>query len=190
MTSNRPGDSRVARISLIGMMAAIVFVGNYLRIPFMDTKLTAANALCVLSGLLFGPGGGFLAAGIGSFLFDIVTGYGAESLITFASKGAIGLIAGLVGCRAAHAGQYGRNEMARVVCAAALGAFAYVALYMLKTFVFGLTVNGLTLEATGLKMAAKLPGSVINAVFASVAGPVLFSALRPALRHAGLFDLG
>ena len=80
--------------------------------------------------------------------------------------------------------------MARVVCAAAFGAFAYVALYMLKTFVFGLTVNGLTLEATGLKMAAKLPGSVINAVFASVAGPVLFSALRPALRHAGLFDLG
>ncbi len=188
MTAERPSDRRAARISLIGMMAAIVFVGNYLRIPFMDTKLTVANALCVLSGLLFGSGGGFLAAGIGSFLYDIVTGYGAESLITLVSKGAIGLIAGLVGYSSAHAEAYGKGEISRVVCAAVLGAFAYVALYMLKTFVFGLTVNGLTLEATGIKMAAKLPGSVINAVFASIAGPVLFSALRPALSHAGLFD--
>ena len=188
MTAERPSDRSAARISLIGMMAAIVFVGNYLRIPFMDTKLTVANALCVLSGLLFGPAGGFLAAGIGSFFYDIVTGYGAESLITFVSKGAIGLIAGLAGYRAAHAEHFGRAEVLRVVCAAVLGAFAYVALYMLKTFVFGLTVNGLTQEATLLKMAAKLPGSAINAVFASIAGPILCSALRPALTHAGLFD--
>ena len=60
---------------------------------------------------------------------------------------------------------------------------------MLKTFIFGLTVNGLTLQGTFIKMAAKLPGSSLNALFASVAGPVLFSALRPALTHAGLFDL-
>ena len=82
MTAERPSDRRVFTITATGMMAAIIFVGNYLRIPFMDTKLTVVNALCVLSGLLFGPVSGFWACGIGSLLYDVVLGYGAESLIT------------------------------------------------------------------------------------------------------------
>ena len=81
MTEHR-NDQKTVRMTATGMMAAIIFVGNYLRIPFMGTRLTAANALCVLSGLILGPISGFLSAGIGSFLYDIITGYGAESLIT------------------------------------------------------------------------------------------------------------
>ena len=79
MTSTTRGtrDSKTFRICFIGLMAAIVFVVNYLRIPFMGTQLHMTNALCVLCGLLFGPGAGFLAAGLGSGLYDIVAGWGA-----------------------------------------------------------------------------------------------------------------
>lgn len=183
MKSNR---NSAQRICMIGMMAAIVFVSNFLRIPFMDTKLTAANALCAISGLLFGPWGGFAAAGLGSFLFDLLTGYGAESLITLVSKGVIALVAALIAGKTAYAAKLTRGVTVRVVLSCAVGALCYVALYMLKTFLFGLFINGLTYEATLIKMSVKLPGSLLNALFAAIAGPVLFFALRPVLRYTGV----
>ena len=190
MTTERRNDQKTLRITAAGMMAAIIFVGNYLRIPFMGTRLTAANALCVLSGLLFGPAAGFLSAGIGSFLYDIVTGYGAESLITLASKGTIGLVAGLIGFKPAHGHRFDRQSYVLIFFSAAAGAFAYVLLYMLKTVVFGLMISGLTMDATMIRVASKLPGSVINAVFATIAGPLMLAALRPAMLHSGLFSEG
>ena len=69
-----------------------------------------------------------------------------------------------------------------------LGALTYVALYMAKTFIFGQLVDGMTLDAVTVKMLSKLPGSCMNAVFAAVVAPILFNALRPALKHAGLFE--
>lgn len=179
-------QNKTLRLCMLAVMTALVFVSNYIRIPFMDTKLTVANALCAISGLLFGPWGGFAAAGIGSGLFDLTTGYGVESLITLVSKGAIALIAGLIAGKVFPKKETGKNDIIRVVLACCAGAFVYVALYMLKTYLFGLYVNGLTLDATYVKMVSKLSGSVINAVFATIAGPILFLALKPALHHAGL----
>ena len=176
------------RVCFLGLMAAMIFVLNYLRIPFMGTQLHMTNALCVLSGLLFGPGAGFLAAGLGSALYDIVAGWGAECVITFINKGAIALVAGLIAHRAAHRAALTRADHAKIVIASVLGASVYVALYMLKTFVFGLLVNGMTVEGVSASMLSKLPGSLINAVFSFIVAPVLLGALRPALRQAGLFD--
>ena len=184
----RSSRSNTFRICFIGLMAAIVFVVNYLRIPFMGTQLHMTNALCVLCGLLFGPGAGFLAAGIGSGLYDIVAGWGAECIITFINKGAIALVAGLIGYASARREPQTHADHAKIIVASVLGALAYVALYMLKTFVFGQLVDGLTMDAVVAKMLTKLPGSLINAVFAFIVAPILHSALRPALKHAGLYD--
>ncbi len=180
--------NQTLRICFIGMMAAIIFVMNYFRIPFMGTSLHFTNGLCALAGLLFGPAAGFLSAGIGSFLYDIVAGYGIESIITFVSKGAIALIAAFVGYSAAHSDSLTSKNHLRIILASALGAFTYVALYMLKTFVMGPTVKGLTLDATIVSMLSKLPGSIINALFASIITPIFFNAIRPALRHTGLWE--
>lgn len=182
------GRNKTFRICFIGLMAAIVFVVNYLRIPFMGTQLHMTNALCVLCGLLFGPGAGFLAAGLGSGLYDIVAGWGAECLITFVNKGAIALVAGLIAYKAARKTVPSRVDHARVIAGSVLGALVYVALYMLKTFVFGLTVDGLTMDAVTAKMMTKLPGSLLNAAFAFLLAPVLLGALRPALARAGLYE--
>lgn len=183
--SNR---NKTFRICFIGLMAAIVFVVNYLRIPFMGTQLHMTNALCVLCGLLFGPGAGFLAAGLGSGLYDIVAGWGAECIITFINKGAIALVAGLIAYKAARRTNPSGADHIRVIAGSVLGALAYVALYMLKTFVFGLTVDGLTMDAVVVKMMSKLPGSMMNAVFAFIVAPILLGALRPALTRAGLYE--
>ena len=180
--------NKTFRICFIGLMAAIVFVVNYLRIPFMGTQLHMTNALCVLCGLLFGPSAGFLAAGIGSGLYDIVAGWGAECIITFINKGAIALVAGLIGYRAARKDQPAAADHAKIIIGSVLGALCYVALYMLKTFIAGQLIDGLTMDAVIAKMLTKLPGSMINAVFAMIVAPLLHGALRPALKHAGLYD--
>lgn len=180
--------SRTFTICFVGLMAAIVFVVNYLRIPFMGTQLHMTNSLCVLCGLLFGPAYGFLAAGLGSGLFDIVAGWGAECIITFINKGAIALVAGLIAYRCAHGYALTRAAHAKIILGSALGALAYVALYMLKTFVFGLTIDGLALNAVTIKLLSKLPGSLINAVFAAICAPILFNTLHPALKNAGLYE--
>jgi len=184
----RSSRSSTFRLCFIGLMAAIVFVVNYFRIPFMGTQLHMTNALCVLCGLLFGPGAGFMAAGLGSGLYDIVAGWGAECIITFINKGAIGLIAGLIGYYHARKDPLDTVAKAKIIVGSVLGALVYVALYMLKTFVFGLTVDGLTMDAVLVKLASKLPGSLMNAAFAFIVAPLLLSAVRPALKHAGLYD--
>ena len=134
MTQTRKQNPTL-RICFIGMMAAIIFIINYFRIPFMGTSLHFTNGLCALAGLLFGPAAGFMAAGIGSFMFDIVSGYGIESVITFVSKGAIAMIAGLIGYSTAHLDSLSSKNHLTIILASVLGAFTYVALYMLKSFV-------------------------------------------------------
>ena len=72
----------------------------------------------------------------------------------------------------------------RFVCA--MGAISYVILYMLKTFVLGLTLYNLTLTATYVRMGAKLPASVINGVVAVALAPGLYAALIKPLTEAGI----
>ena len=180
--------NKTFKICFIGLMAAIVFVVNYFRIPFMGTQLHMTNALCVLCGLLFGPSAGFLAAGIGSGLYDIVAGWGAECIITFINKGAIALVAGLIGYHAARCDKPGAADHARIIAGSILGALAYVALYMLKTYIAGHLIDGLTADAVIAKLLSKLPGSLMNAAFAFIVAPILLGALKPALKKAGLYE--
>ena len=186
--SERSSSSRTVRLCLIGMMAAVACVSNYISIPFFASRFHVGNAVCVLCGLLLGPVAGFFAAGVGNGLFDIVGGYGLEFIITFINKGAIALVTGLVAYKTASKSRLVRSDYVRIVLGSVLGALAYVALYMLKTFVFGQLVDGLTLSAVTAKMLTKLPGSLMNAVFAFIVAPILLGALKPALKKAGLYE--
>ena len=189
MTDNRMASrNSTFRICFIGLMAAVILVLNYLRIPFLESQLTLTNSLCVVSGLLFGPAAGFLAAGLGSGLYDIVAGWGLECFITFINKGCIALVAGLIAAKTVRKPDFSAQDRVRIIVAGVLGALTYVCLYMLKTFVFGLAIDGLTMDAVVVKMLAKLPASLINAAFAFITAPILLFALRPQLMRAGLFD--
>lgn len=202
MTANR-SDRRDStfRICFIGLMAAIACVSNYISIPFFASRFHVGNAVCVLCGLLLGPASGFLAAGIGNGLFDIIGGYGLEFIITFINKGAIALVTGLVAYKTASKSRLVRSDYVRIVLGSVLGALTYTALYLIKSFiqlrfVRGLSfedtisVDGVTISGIWTTMATKGIASLTNAVFAFVVAPILFSALHPALRHLGLYEKG
>ena len=171
-------DAKVLNIVLVGVLAAMVYVVTLFRFPLLGSKVHFANAVCLLSGMLLGPGLGGIAAGLGSALYDAFNGYDfINVLITFVSKFAMAWVCGLI---MQSAGKR-REKFDRTVLASIAGALTYVALYMLKTFIFGLIAgNGWA------AVISKFPASIINAGAAIVAAPVFFHAVLPALRGAGV----
>ena len=173
----------IYNVAFVGVMAAIVYVLTMFRFPLLGSKVHFANAMCLLAGLLFGPVGGGLAAGIGSALYDLLAGgYGiVEVLITLVSKFLMAFICARV------AGADGQTvKHSRILAGCVIGALSYVALYMLKTFVFQRFVYGYPGDAVWVTMLGKLPASLINAVFAMIVAPVLYEAVRPALAKTGM----
>ena len=179
----------VLQLAVLAMMTALVFVSNYLRVTMPiaiggNTSFTLANIMCVLSGLLLGPVGG-LAAGLGSALYDLTNPlFASECWLTFLTKGAMGLAAGLVMHNATH-----REEPTypRCVSGAVVGCIAYYILYFTKSYFYnGLLVEGLQPAAALATLPLKVPASIFNAAVALVAAPILCIAIRSALKRAHL----
>lgn len=174
------------RIVYTAILAALVCVLSFFRIPLLGSKVHFANAMCLLSGLLMGPVGGGLAAGLGSALYDgLFGGYDLlNSAVTFVTKFLMACIcAGIAFANGKKAECHGRNAAACVA-----GALSYVALYMLKTLIFQLFVYGYPMETTVVTMGSKLPASLLNAAVAMIAAPALYTALLPVLRRTGQLD--
>ena len=177
----------VINITFIAMMAAMVYVVTLFRFPLLGSKVHFANAVCLLSGILLGPLQGGLAAGIGSAFYDAVTGYDLINvLITFVSKFAMAWVCGWMLERNTHIHSRGRIDRTALSCFC--GALTYVALYMLKTFIYQKFVYGYPMDAVWATMVSKLIPSLINAAVAIVAAPLFYHAVLPALRASGILN--
>ena len=176
--------SSTVRVVFAAMMAAMVYVVTLFRFPLLGSKVHFANAVCLVSSLLLGPVTGGIAAGLGSALYDaFLGGYDfVNVMITFVSKFAMAFVCGLIASKS-HA-RRGRLDRTALACVA--GALTYVALYMLKTYIYNRFVYGYPLDAVGATMVAKLIPSLINAAVAIVAAPLFYHAVLPALRSSGL----
>lgn len=179
----------VQKLALLGMMTALVFAGNYMRIimPIAiggRTSFTLANILCCMSGLVLGPAGG-LASGLGSALYDLTNPlYAAECWITFITKGVMGLVAGLTVKKALAQDTL---TYPKALVGSVLGCVAYYILYFAKSIFYdGILVEGLTLTVAVAVIPLKLPASIFNAAVAIIGAPVLTVAVRSALKRAGL----
>lgn len=174
------------KIVYAAVLAALVCAVTFFRFPLFGSKVHFANAMCLLSGLLMGPLAGGLAAGLGSALYDALFG-GYDLLncaVTFVTK----FLMAWVCAKIAFSGGNEAKNHSRNIAACVAGALSYVALYMLKTFVFQIFVYGYPMETAVVTMGSKLPASLLNAIAAMIAAPVLYAALSPALRRAGQLE--
>lgn len=177
------------RIVIIGLMAAMVFVctmflGIRIPTPTGTTQLKTANAICLLTGLLFGGWTGGLAAGIGSALFDLTyPEWAAGAWLTFIFFFAMGAICGGI----AHAGGSAGKNKARNWLAAVCGAVGYWLLYVGKSILV-LCLSGSAFSAAFIATTPKMLTGGINAVFAVVVSNLLAALLRPKLEAAGIFE--
>ncbi len=170
------------RIVLAALMAALTVVGSAIRITIpVDIGVTTAfhlgNIMCALSGLLLGPGLGGVAAGLGSAIYDMMNpAYISEAWLTFLMKGAYGLMAGLVAWM-------GKNHWGyiKATLASFAGALTYALLYLGKTYLKAVFVQGVAPAAGLIAVAGKVPATIFNAVVAIVFAPMLGMAIRKAL---------
>lgn len=179
----------LVKLCAAAMMTAVVFVGNFLRITMPVplggvTSFTLANILCALSGILLGPWYGFLAAGLGSFFYDLTGTYAAEAPITLFTKGMYGLVAGLVlYCLLKSAKEKYGAQLAAATCA----AVTYMALYLVKNYVYNAAILELTEPVQRWALVvSKVPATITNGVIAIIFAPILGVALMKALRAARL----
>ena len=74
-----------------------------------------------------------------------------------------------------------------LVISCVIGALTYVALYMLKTWIFKMYVEPVPADTIPTVMIAKLGPSLINAAFAIVVAPIFYHAVLPALKSTGIY---
>ena len=173
------------KIVLTALMAALTIVGSAIRITMPidiagTTSFHLGNIMCALSGILLGPWLGGLAAGLGSFLYDMTNPlYIDEAWLTFLMKGAYGLLPGLVMLL-----WKGKWCTVKAAIATIPGAVAYAALYLLKNYYKCVWVKFMTHEAALIAVAAKVPATIFNAVVAIIFAPILAVAIRKALEQS------
>lgn len=180
------GRRKLYSIIIVGLMAALVYVGNYLQIKIPNgalvTRIHLGNSMCLLAGLLFGRLKGGLASGIGAGLYDLFDPvYIVSAPYTFFSKFAMGFTAG-------HIRKHGpANEKKAVIVGAIVGQLVYIVLYLLKTFISQVLLGepaSVALKLTGVNALT----STINGVLACVIAIPLYFALSKALAHTGIAE--
>ena len=180
MNKKRPISTK--RIVLAALMAALTIVGSAIRITMPidiagTTSFHLGNIMCALSGILLGPWLGGLAAGLGSFLYDMTNPlYIDEAWLTFLMKGLYGLLPGLTML-------FWKNNWGTVKAAIATvpGAVVYALLYLLKNYYKCVWIKFMTHEAAMIAVAGKVPATIFNAVVAIIFAPILAVAIRKAL---------
>lgn len=182
-------SNAIYRTAAVGVFAALVFVSNLISIPIPVaigdvSRIHLGNIFCLLSGLVLGPVGGGLAAGIGSALYDVTNpAYIASAPFTFVFKFLLAAVCGWVAYAWGRTGgSYKLN-----ICGAVAGSAVYMVLYLGKAFVTGLLL-GSELGAVLTAVAAKAATSGINAIIAVAISVPLCAVVRSALRKSHLLE--
>ena len=187
------GKTDAAKLAQAGLMAALCYIGfAFLKIDIPvgpeKTAFHFGNVFCVLGALLLGGFWGGLAGAVGMTIGDLTTAYVTSAPKTFVLQLCIGLIVGFVAhtlfkINKRHTKKY-ITVTTIVSCSAGMvfNIFADpIAGYFYKTYLLGVPQD---LSKALAKMAAITTS--VNAVTAIVFASIIFLALRPALKKAGL----
>ena len=181
--------SKILKICVTAVMAVLVWAASdflEIQIPSIMgvNRFHLGNVMCALSGILLGPWWGFMAAGLGSALFDLMNpAFITDILITFVTKGLYGMVAGLVFFKAFKC----RSNYGTEVVSALCGAVTYIILYLSKKFFLdGMLLGGLNASAAWLVVIEKAPSSLFNGIVAVIFAPILGVAINRGLKAAKL----
>ena len=158
-------DNTTKKIVFAALLAALACVATMIiKIPTpLGGYIHAGDAVVVLAGFLLGPVWGALAAGLGSGLADVISGYVLYAPGTFVIKAVVALLAGwIIGTKLI------KNEFAKALVAGIIGGIVMVGGYMLYEAVF---------MGFGVGAAANIPMNCIQDAFGAVANTALYITL-------------
>ncbi len=189
-------QEKVYKIVITGLMAALCYVAfTFLKIPIPTfggdmVALHIGNAFCVLAALLLGGGYGGLAGALGMTIADIIDpAYVTSAPKTFFLKLCIGLVSGLVAHRIAHiTDDHDSRYVLKWSLISSVAGLGFNVImdpivgYFYKKYVLGVEASAAAIMST---WAAGV--TFVNAVAGTIVVVVVYMALRPVLKKAGLF---
>ena len=147
--------SKTKRIVITALMAAMVCVATMIiKIPSpMKGYLNIGDCIVLLCGWLLSPGYGFVAAGLGSALADMFSGYITYAPATFLIKGSMALIA--LACFKLMNKRLGRlpSQIIGAVLAEIVMVFGY---FVFEGFMYGFVPSAVNVPANAVQGAAGL----------------------------------
>lgn len=160
-------NTNLKKIVMTALFAALACVATMsIRIPTPGTGgyIHPGDAVVILSGVILGPIWGLLAAGIGSAMADLLGGYFIYVPITFAIKGIIAWIAGIIYQRL---GRTSKSQYKAVI----LGGIADIILVAGGYFICEIPLYGMSAAM------ASVPANLIQ----GLSGLIIAFALYPVL---------
>lgn len=146
---------KTKRIVITALMAAMVCVATMIiKIPSpMKGYLNIGDCIVLLCGWLLSPGYGFVAAGLGSALADMFSGYITYAPATFLIKGSMALIA--FACFKLMNKRLGRlpSQIIGAVLAEIVMVFGY---FVFEGFMYGFVPSAVNIPANAVQGAAGL----------------------------------
>ena len=141
--------SKTKRIVITALMAAMVCVATMIiKIPSpMKGYLNIGDCIVLLCGWLLSPGFGFVAAGLGSALADMFSGYITYAPATFLIKGSMALIA--FACFKLMNKRLGRlpSQIIGAVLAEIVMVFGY---FVFEGFMYGFVPSAVNIPANAV----------------------------------------
>lgn len=189
-------NDKLYKLTVTGLMAALCYVAfTFIKIPIPTpggdtTALHIGNAFCVLAALLLGGVYGGLAGSIGMTIADILDPtYITSAPKTFILKFLIGLIAGFIAHKIAHISQdHTKSYVFKWSLIASVVSLGFNVIadpifgYFYKNFILGVPSPAAKIMATW-----SAGTTAVNAVIGTIVVVVVYNALRPVLKKAGLF---
>lgn len=157
-------DKRIRQLVRGALMATVCLVlTRVVTIPAPTGYVNLGDCGVLLSAWVLGPWYGGLAAGVGSMLADLLSGYAAYAPATFGIKFVMA---------AAAAGIFKQLRGRGRILSGMAGAAAAEALMVLGYYLYECTVLGL-----GAAALASLPANLMQGAAGVVTGVLLISAL-------------
>ena len=158
-------NEKIQKLVWAGLFTALTTIATMIvQVPSpLGGYLNAGDAVVILSAFLLGSPWGALAAGLGSALADLLSGFAVYAPATLIIKALMALAAGAI-LRSAKK----KNAPPMAV----LGSIAAEVIMIVGYFAYDAVVMGY-----GLGALANIPGNCVQAAFGILAGTALFYAL-------------
>ena len=155
---------RVITASLLAALCCVATLAVQIPVPAANGYIHPGDAMVLLAGFFLPPLPGAMAAGIGSALADIMTGYTHYAAATFLIKALMAVTA-----RGLYAAVYGLLK--RRLIGLAAGAAAAEGLMIAGYFLYTALITGLP------SAVASVPENAVQAAFGVVSSVVLSAML-------------
>ena len=158
-------NTRTKKIVMAALMAALACVATMIiKIPSpLKGYLNLGDCIVLAAGWMLSPAYGFLAAGLGSALADMFSGYVTYAPATFIIKGLMAIIA-FYGFKLLHK-KIG-NLPSRIISGVAAEIMMILGYFVFEGFLYGFAPSLVNIPANGVQgVAGLIIGIVLMKVF-------------------------